>query len=226
MKRIVFTGALLLAGLAWVPANETPQPQVSFSLGSSNSLQFEWQGVIERTYFAQWSTNLERWDYLPDIEHGTGLKLSACMSTSPKHFIRLHFSDIPTADPETADFDLDGLGNRVELNLGTDPLAADSDRDGLGDGAEIAASRDPLSDSDGDPLRAVDSDGDGVSDAVELLRGTSPTLWDSDGDGFSDGADAFPLDPLVQTPASSPGDVIKPTVTLNAPANATIVSGP
>lgn len=227
MKRFALTGLVLLACVSRMGADMAPQPQVSLTAGMSGSWNFEWEGVVERTYFSQWSMDLVTWTYFQDIEHGPGLKPSSFNSETSKYFVRLCYTDIPTSDPELADFDLDGLGNRAELDIGTDPLDSDSDHDGISDGAEISGAGDPLSDTDGDVLRKLDSDGDGVSDAVELLRGTSPTLWDSDGDGFNDLADVFPLNPMLHDhPSATSGDITKPAVTLETPANATFVSGP
>lgn len=227
MKRVSLPVFILLVCVARMTAEMGPSPQISLSPGTSNTWNLAWSGRNELTYFSQWSSNLVAWNYLPDIEHGTGLKASGFTSTSSKFFFRLFYTDIPTNNPELADFDLDGLGNRAELDIGTDPFASDSDHDGIPDGAEVFNGGNPLADSDGDVLRAVDSDGDGVSDAIELVRGTSPTLWDSDGDGFSDANDDFPLDPTRHTnlPPTA-GDTTKPTITLDAPANATFVFGP
>jgi hypothetical protein len=70
----------------------------------------------------------------------------------------------------------------------------------------------------------ADTDGDGLSDAAEVLLGTDPTLADTDGDGVADGQDAFPLDPTRSAlPSSDPGDHTAPTITLDEPANATLL---
>jgi hypothetical protein len=95
-------------------------------------------------------------------------------------------------DPSSADTDLDGLDDGVEVNVhGTNPLAKDSDKDRLSDRVEILFKRtNPLNpDTDGDgltdgreasanglgtnPLRA-DTDSGGVNDGVEVARGTNP----------------------------------------------------
>ena len=227
MKRISLISAVVCCATLPAPADMTPQPQASLIQGSSTDWSLDWDGVEQRTYFTQWSLDLVTWNYSPNIEYGSNVNHTCFTASSPKFFVRLCYTDVPTSDPELADYDFDGLGNLFELTLGTDPLAADSDHDGLIDGVEIAKGSNPLSDTDGDLLRAVDSDGDGVSDAVELLHGTSPTLRDSDGDGFGDGEDVFPLDPSLHAlPTSRSGDGTKPTVTLDAPTNAILVAGP
>lgn len=143
-------------------------------------------------------------------------------SDGPSLFLRLRFTDIPTADPEDADFDLDGLSTMAELAThGTDPLETDTDHDGIPDGAEIAENTDPLDASNGTPESTKDTDGDGIRDALEILRGTSPLLADSDGDGVPDGDDHFPLDPTRHTTTSpNPSDTTAPALTLDSPANA------
>ena len=207
-------------------AVSTPQPQVFFSAAAPGTWAVDWAGVEQRTYFLQWSNNLSTWSYAKSIDFGAGPHSRGCSSSSPKYFVRLHFVDIPTSNPELADFDIDGLGNLAELTLGTDPLLADSDRDGVTDGVEVAAEDDPLDAGDGDVLRAVDTDGDGLSDALELANGTSPTLRDSDGDGCDDKDDDFPLDQGRTSVASNPNDTTAPIIVLESPANAVCVSGP
>jgi hypothetical protein len=69
-----------------------------------------------------------------------------------------------------------------------------------------------------------DTDGDGLGDNVEVFIGTDPTDTDTDGDGVSDLSDAFPLDPLRwAVPASDPSDTTPPVITLDEPANATLL---
>ncbi|MEZ4297208.1 MAG: MYXO-CTERM sorting domain-containing protein [Polyangiaceae bacterium] len=113
-------------------------------------------------------------------------------------------------DGTVVDSDGDGLGDLVEIFLGTDPLDADSDDDGVIDGLEP----NPSADTDGDGvINALDpdSDNDGLFDgtemgfdcsnpATDLSAGncipdadpstkTSPVNPDTDGGGVSDGAE-------------------------------------
>lgn len=230
LPRLTRTGSFLLAVVSTAIGGMPPQPQMEFSLGTSNSYSAEWIGIAERTYFFQWSLDLVDWTIAPVMAHGVaplGVHTYGAESDAPAFFVRLKFADIPTSDPELADFDNDGLGNLAEVNIWTDPLNADTDGDGVIDGVEEANSGNPLSNTDGDPLYSGDSDGDGLSDAAEARMGTSPTLWDSDGDGIGDGADAFPLDPERHAfPAADPSDQAGPLVTLDFPTNSTFVSGP
>lgn len=207
-----------------------PQPAISFSKGESDSFNAEWEGILERTYFVEYSLDLQGWDYAPFMAFGVaplGVHTYGGQSDAAAFFLRLKYTDVPTTNAELADYDLDGLGNLAELNLGTDPLDADTDHDGLNDGAEVASGGDPLSDTDGNALFAGDSDTDGLKDVAELALGTSPMLADSDGDGYDDGLDVFPLDPERYASGEvDPGDSTGPLVTIEAPANAIFISGP
>lgn len=54
-----------------------------------------------------------------------------------------------------ADYDKDGLSNRLELVFGTDPLVADTDSDGFTDGAEIKNAYSPTSTADVKMVKAI-----------------------------------------------------------------------
>ncbi len=72
-------------------------------------------------------------------------------------------------DASVVDTDGDGLGDSLEVELGSDPNNADSDNDGLLDGDEP----NPGDDHDGDGLINLldpDSDGDGLPDGLEAGR--------------------------------------------------------
>ncbi|HEY8211886.1 MAG TPA: hypothetical protein VIG99_30600 [Myxococcaceae bacterium] len=78
------------------------------------------------------------------------------------------------------DADGDGLTDGEEAALGTDPNTADFDLDGLGDGAEVRSHHTNPMDED--------SDDDGLKDGSEVtVRGTDPLAQDTDGDGLTDG---------------------------------------
>ena len=116
----------------------------------------------------------------------------------------------------TDDPDGDGLATNIEWEIGTDPWLADTNGDGILDGQALASGQSPTNN---------DMDGDGVTNAVELAQGTDPFNADTDGDSYSDSADCFPLDPARHTCPSPPGgDTTPPTITLDEPTNATLIS--
>ncbi len=99
---------------------------------------------------------------------------------------------VSSPNPNQADADLDGLGDRCDPDSGGD---ADLDGDWLTENEELALGTDP-----NDP----DTDGDGVLDGKEVDAGTDPLDPDTDGDGFSDGEEvAAGTDPLG--PGELPG---------------------
>jgi len=93
------------------------------------------------------------------------------------------------------DTDGDGLGDAQEGTLGSNPLLADTDNDGLLDGLE----RNPTLDTDGDGIKNVldsDSDNDGLPDGVEVRLGLDPLRTDSNGNGIPDGSEDSDSDGL------------------------------
>jgi hypothetical protein len=145
---------------------------------------FNWAGIAGRTYFIQYSHDLQSWAYFPTIQSGTGQQLNWTFdSTASKFFVRLRYTDQETYNPLYDDFDGDWISNWEEINYyQTDPFKTDTENDGLSDGEEVYyyASNPNASDSDGDGL----TDGDEVN-----VYGSSPTSTDSDGDGLADGAE-------------------------------------
>ncbi len=207
---------LLLLGCLICPARAlepgVPDPHPTFEqhgIDTDSGLpiwRFDWTGTEGWTYFIQWSDDLVHWHYLPVIDSGVVHDPIDSTTDASKHFLRSRFTNIPTSNPNLADFDGDGISNIDELTV---------------------YYTDPFDPTNGNPLLAIDSDGDGLSDAAEALFGTSPLLADSDGDGYPDGVDEFPLDPTRHSLAiPDPTDTTPPTVMLDSPSNALQVSGP
>lgn len=149
MKRQLFRYSLLiLAATNLSNADPEPQPQISFTEGAGGSWNTDWSGVALRTYFIEWSLDLENWHYAPLVEFGTGLKSFGINTQGEeKFFVRLHYVDdtgvTTLQQARDADFDNDGIPNYYEVvNLFSDPLdkdsaGGDSDTDGLPDGWEL-----------------------------------------------------------------------------------------
>jgi len=131
MKSLFLLLAVILSCVTAVPASGqmAPQPQPTLTAGFGETLKLEWQSVSGRTYFLQYSEDLESWNYLPEIVSGTGAVISYGIDyTGDKFFVRLRYTDTVTSDPNNDDFDGDGLTNEDELVLyHTDPLNAMTD---------------------------------------------------------------------------------------------------
>jgi hypothetical protein len=134
----------------------------------SGSYKFTWQSQINRVYFIQTSDeNLTNWYYIPEIRIGNGERLQySFTSNANRFFFRLRYTDQFSDNPETADFDGDGVSNIDEIQSGLDPFNLDSDNDSLNDFIEftLGIGRD----------RKTDSDGDGVADDADAYP-TDPT---------------------------------------------------
>jgi len=100
----------------------------------------------------------------------------------------------PTEGADCGDYDKDGLGDVVELALGTDPTLRDTDRDTFDDLTEVGDPADPT-DTDQDGLIDAlddDDDNDGISSLVERISdadGDGAPDLDPDGDGIENGTD-------------------------------------
>ena len=117
-------------------------------------------------------------DGLPDASFEQ-LIIDAAAAEDPPRVLTIADIKGPNNDPETSDYDLDGLSDADEFANGTDPTDPDSDGDDLSDGAEI--------NTHGSSPLNPDSDGDGLSDGDEVnIHASDPTKSDTDSDGFSD----------------------------------------
>jgi len=107
--------------------------------GTNQIWRFKWWGKSGRTYFIQHSEDLINWNWVPVVESGAGaVKEWGFTSTGDKFFLRLQYTDESAADPETADFDGDGIGSLLELQQGSSPLEnLDTDNNGLPDDWEL-----------------------------------------------------------------------------------------
>lgn len=129
----------LLAGLMLPMAAQaqTPAQNIDIDVDTAGDINITWDGITNRTYFMQWSTDLVNWTYFPTIESGAGNPMSyGFNSTSSEFFVRLKYQDGEVYDVNNADFDNDGSPNSVELLNGTDPFNPDSDGDGTPDGPD------------------------------------------------------------------------------------------
>lgn len=165
------TVATLFALTAGLQAQTEIKPTIS---PNPAGWSMDWDGNAGETYFMQWSTDLVEWSFFPTIRSGDGSAIShGFNSSSDKFFTRVKWTDLPDGgDPNTADFDKDGLGSLEELlsSNQTDPLNSDTDGDQLLDGWEVRHGLLPNnSDSDGNgtPDGLEDPDGDGADNATE-----------------------------------------------------------
>lgn len=142
MKTIITILAGLLVSAVGVadPGPDDLNEGSHLEYDDTNSIwRFSWWGVDDRTYFIQHSTTLMEWDYVGIIESGDDDVLEwGFTTTSDRFFLRLQYSDIPTSDPEGADFDGDGVSNLNEVLQITNPLSwSDLEGDGLADDFEL-----------------------------------------------------------------------------------------
>ncbi len=167
---------------------------------SPDSYCLEWDGKDGRTYFIQCADELEEWIFEPTILSGEGSPLESIITTdADKMFFRLLATDADDGgDPETADFDDDGLTALQEITNQpqSNPLDEDTDADGINDLAEyliIHYSATDEYDSPDDFSGEDDLDNDGLTTAEEVsFEGIyNPLLADSDGDNVLDGAEDF-----------------------------------
>lgn len=166
------SGAVFWAGFACLAEAVTvPQTELAYD-SSTTTYTLSWYGTASHTYFIQHSPDLFTWNTMPVIESGTNAALAwSIQINADKTFFRLLVSDLPTGgNPETADFDGDGIDNITEVNLGSNPISVDSDRDGMSDAWEhLHGFSLTVPDATGD------ADGDGLSNLAEFLAGTNPT---------------------------------------------------
>lgn len=144
---------MIMSAGAYGQGLETDRPEFTFQ--GFGVYELSWSGVAGRTYFVQFSSDLQSWGYAPFLVSGNGTEIDyGIFSQSSMAFFRLVHTDVSTSDPENADFDGDGLGNLFELvNSGTDPFSQDSNGNSILDGAE-------------------DSDADGATNQSEEATGT------------------------------------------------------
>ena len=155
----------------------------------------------------QWSLIVEKGMVFKDIPFGLEapnefslLKITQASPAVKETWIdKLTVSDV---EPEGLDFDLDGLENNVERQLGSDVFSFDSDSDNIDDfweytnGWNLLDGSDALSDLDGDARTLLE----------EYQAGTDPSSADFDGDGYDDlfeyilGLDAYvPDEPVASS---------------------------
>ncbi len=151
-----------------------------------------------RTLVMQTSIDLRNWDWIPGwIEAGNGQETTHNIgSTADRLFVRLWHTDLvkpPDVSYEMWDADGDGLGNEIELLLGTNPLKFSTGNSGIADGWLVAHGFDPLTDPSsllfqGGPHTVLEAWQMGVSADPDA------TTDDHDGDGIPNSVDSSPLE--------------------------------
>ena len=155
--------ACLAALSAMAGGDLVPQPPMAFVKGQLGTFHADWEGVAGRTYFTQFSLDLETWHYAPFIEFGEGSHSRGMESDSPKFFLRLHYGDFENItsldEAMAADLDGDGLSNIFEVTYGYDPFQTTSTIDG--------------------PDGSHDPDTDGIGNSSEQAAGSAPMIKDN-----------------------------------------------
>lgn len=85
---------------------------------TSGAVTVAWWGKVGWTYCIQYSEDLTTWKYFPVIEYREDLDDPISWgftSNKEKLFLRLEFDDQTSIDPETDDFDADGMNNLWEV---------------------------------------------------------------------------------------------------------------
>jgi hypothetical protein len=174
MKTKLFFLGCVIAGAAPLPAVVTPEIDYTVN-GATNTHNLSWYGTAAHTYFIQHSLDLVVWTTVPVIEEGNNAPLSWSMQlATARTFFRVLASDLPTnGDPETADFDGDGLNNLLEVTIGSNPISLDSDKDGMPDAWEYQYGFSLTV-----PGGAGNADGDALSELAEFLVGGNPNVID------------------------------------------------
>ena len=112
-----------LAGLAPPDVEITP-----------TGCRITWAGG-PHTMFLQHSPDLRNWSFLPVIESGAGSYAHDLPRNGDSMFVRIKYNNVVVPEPESFDFDGDGLTSLFEVAHNLDPLVADSDGDGTPDGS-------------------------------------------------------------------------------------------
>lgn len=203
----IFSFIYLLLFCCFPALGQGIQEPMSLTKGLDGTCNIEWEAAQGRTYFIQYSDDLETWMYLPVIETaagGTEIGYGFFCSSS-KYFVRLQYSDIPTTNPTGDDFDTDGISNIDEVTVwNTSPFLEDSDNDGMPDGWEATHGFSPSVNSyadtnvDNDP--GADPDRDGFTNLEESLGANNGAFPPSDPNDANspvlNGADIFRNSPM------------------------------
>lgn len=209
MKRFFISASC--AFLAFASSLHAQEQTQAIDVTGPASANITWDTVSGRSYFLQYSPDLQNWFYHTSIDYADGSvpQLSkGITANSEKLFVRLQYADIPiTGSVDDADFDLDGISNANEIKeggSGTSPFSYSSMNDGFSD-YERDSNSNNLRDgwelknaaSLGELKPHEDDDGDGLSNLEESILGTIPTSKNTDGDSFDDGEDAMPTERLI-----------------------------
>ena len=178
MKSLFLAFLMAFAYFLTVPASAqmAPQPQATVTVGTGGTVNLDFYGIAGRSYFIQYSEDLQTWNYFPVVELGANATISyGFSSTAPKFFVRLRYTDEPTDDAEKGDFDGDGLSNLDEISIyHTDPFNPDSNFDGMIDGDAVRLGLNPLNTTVDLGGPNDDDDGDGFTNEQENEAGTDP----------------------------------------------------
>ena len=146
--------ACLLVNVTALATDPAPQAMPTLQAGSTLQWQLHWPAIHDRTYFVQYSDDLDTWMYLKSVELG---QYDPAISTVPdistefatlnatRMFYRLRYVDpvftwpsfLPPYDWRYYDHDGDGLSSVEEvMDFDLDPFLSDSDGNGTNDGDE------------------------------------------------------------------------------------------